>query len=75
MAETAYPVVTSEDDLIPFAQEIARLRDQEDIPDSTNLKDKFVSKFDYNMAALEHKSDKITAVTEAILQERRQHLI
>jgi len=39
------------------------------------LKDKFVSKFQYDMAETNHRIDKLTAVTEAILQERKRYSI
>ena len=39
------------------------------------LKDKFVSKFQFDMAVMNHEIDKLTAVTEAVLQERGRHLI
>lgn len=43
MSRTAYPLVTDSSQLVDFAKEITRLRDIEDIPDFTNLTQRFVS--------------------------------
>ena len=39
------------------------------------VKDKFVSKIDYEIAEFTHKTSQSIAVTEAILAERKKHLI
>ncbi len=39
------------------------------------VKDKFISRFDYDMAQIKHETSKTIAVTEAILKERKKHLI
>jgi len=38
------------------------------------VKDKFVSRFDYDMAEIKHEMSKTTAVIEATLKERSRHL-
>ena len=42
MTTTNYPIVTSPEQLVQFAQEITRLRELEDIPDFTNLNQIYV---------------------------------
>ena len=42
MTRSAYPVVNSREDLLDAYKEMARLRDNEDIPDFTNLTNRFV---------------------------------
>ena len=39
------------------------------------VKDKFISRFDFDMAETRHEIDKMTAVTQAIINERNKHLI
>jgi hypothetical protein len=39
------------------------------------VKDKFISRFDFDMAEIKHEMDQITAVTEAIIKERNRHPI
>jgi len=39
------------------------------------VKDKFVSRFDYDMAEIRHETSKIIAVNEAIIEERSRHII
>jgi hypothetical protein len=43
MSQTQYPIAQNKDDILPFLQEIARLREIEDVPDFTNLPRRFVS--------------------------------
>ena len=43
MTQSTYPIVETADDLIGFAKEITRLREVEDVPDFTNLTQRFVS--------------------------------
>lgn len=43
MTSSTYPIVNTERDLLNFAKEVTRLRDLEDIPDFTNLNQRFVS--------------------------------
>lgn len=43
MPRSQYPIVRNVQDLLDFAKEITRLRQIEDIPDFTNLKNRFVS--------------------------------
>lgn len=43
MTTTPYPLVSSTQDILDFVKEITRLREIEDIPDFTNLTQRFVS--------------------------------
>lgn len=43
MTQTAWPIVSTKEQLIEFAQETARLRQEEDIPDFDNLPNRFVT--------------------------------
>ena len=42
MTRTVYPVINNREELLDFAKEISRLREIEDIPDFTNLTNRFV---------------------------------
>jgi len=39
------------------------------------VKDKFISRFDFDMAEIKHEIDQSTAVIEAIIKERNRHLL
>jgi predicted nucleic acid-binding Zn-ribbon protein len=39
------------------------------------VKDKFISRFDYDMAEIKNETSQTIAVTEAILEERKKHII
>lgn len=43
MTRSPYPLVDKAEQLVPFAKEITRLRELEDVPDFTNLTQVFVS--------------------------------
>lgn len=43
MAQSPYLIVQGKGDIIPFLQDIARIRQEEDLPDFTNLPARFVS--------------------------------